>query len=67
MNRENKVSQEEQTKEHLLEAPISRWILNLAAEEPFIVDFVGNLQPGSKDFGSNLEVSREERSSYEIQ
>ena len=33
----------------------NQWILNLAADEPFIVGFVGNLQPGSKDFGSNLE------------
>jgi L-fuconolactonase len=33
----------------------NQWILDLAANEPFIVGFVGNLQPGSKDFGSNLE------------
>jgi len=33
----------------------NQWILDLAADEPFIVGFVGNLQPGSKDFGSNLE------------
>jgi L-fuconolactonase len=33
----------------------NQWILDLAAKEPFIVGFVGNLQPGSKDFGSNLE------------
>lgn len=33
----------------------NQWILGLAAKDPFIVGFVGNLQPGSKDFGSNLE------------
>jgi len=33
----------------------NQWILDLAAKEPFIVGFVGNLQPGSEDFGSNLE------------
>jgi len=33
----------------------NQWILDLAAKEPFIVGFVGNLQPGSGDFGSNLE------------
>lgn len=33
----------------------NQWILDLAANEPFIVGFVGNLQPGSKEFGSNLE------------
>lgn len=33
----------------------NQWILDLAAKEPFIVGFVGNLQPGAKDFGSNLE------------
>jgi len=33
----------------------NQWILNLAADEPFIVGFVGNLQPGAEDFGSNLE------------
>jgi len=32
----------------------NQWILDLAADDPFIVGFVGNLQPGSKDFGSNL-------------
>lgn len=33
----------------------NQWILDLAAKEPFIVGFVGNLQPGSDDFGKNLE------------
>jgi len=33
----------------------NQWILNLAEDEPFIVGFVGNLQPGAEDFGSNLE------------
>src|SRR5205809_6764170 len=33
----------------------NEWILDLAAREPFIVGFVGNLQPGSPDFGANLE------------
>jgi L-fuconolactonase len=33
----------------------NQWILDLAAKEPFIVGFVGNLDPGSKDFGSNLD------------
>jgi predicted TIM-barrel fold metal-dependent hydrolase len=33
----------------------NQWILDLAADELFIVGFVGNLQPGSKDFGSSLE------------
>jgi len=33
----------------------NQWILDLAAKEPFIVGFVGNLQPGDKDFGNNLE------------
>src|ERR1041385_4920670 len=31
------------------------WILGLAAEEPFIVGFVGNLQPGAEGFGENLD------------
>lgn len=33
----------------------NQWILDLAENEPFIVGFVGNLQLGSKDFGSNIE------------
>jgi len=33
----------------------NQWILDLAGNEPFIVGFVGNLQLGSKDFGSNLD------------
>ena len=33
----------------------NQWVLNLAENEPFIVGFVGNLQPGLEDFGSNLE------------
>ena len=33
----------------------NQWILNLAENEPFIVGFVGNLQPGTEGFGSNLE------------
>jgi len=33
----------------------NQWILNLAENEPFIVGFVGNLQPGTEDFGKNLE------------
>ena len=33
----------------------NQWILDLAADDPFIVGFVGNLQPGSEDFGGNLE------------
>jgi L-fuconolactonase len=32
----------------------NKWILNIAANEPFIVGFVGNLQLGSEDFGKNL-------------
>ena len=28
----------------------NQWILDIAADEPFIVGFVGNLQPGSEDF-----------------
>lgn len=33
----------------------NQWILNLAADEPFIVGFVGSLLPGSEDFGKNLD------------
>lgn len=33
----------------------NQWILDLAEKEPFIVGFVGNLQPGSEDFGANLD------------
>jgi L-fuconolactonase len=33
----------------------NQWILDLAAADPFIVGFVGNLQPGTEDFGRNLE------------
>lgn len=33
----------------------NQWILDLAAKEPFIVGFVGNLQPGNEHFGKNLE------------
>ncbi len=33
----------------------NQWILNLAANEPLIVGFVGHLQPGAEDFGKNLE------------
>lgn len=33
----------------------NQWILDLAAKEPFIVGFVGNLMPGSEDFGQHLD------------
>ena len=33
----------------------NQWILDIAANEPFIVGFVGNLQLGSEDFGKNLD------------
>ena len=33
----------------------NQWILDLAANEPLIVGFVGHLQPGAEDFGRNLE------------
>jgi len=33
----------------------NQWILDLAENEPFIVGFVGNLQPGSDNFGNNLD------------
>lgn len=33
----------------------NQWILDLVADDPFMVGFVGNLQPGSEDFGGNLE------------
>ncbi|MGB9597102.1 MAG: amidohydrolase family protein [Candidatus Poribacteria bacterium] len=33
----------------------NQWILDLAENEPFIVGFVGNLQPGTDDFGNNLD------------
>lgn len=33
----------------------NQWILNIAENEPFIVGFVGNLQPGSEDFRTNLK------------
>jgi len=33
----------------------NQWILDMAAHEPFIVGFVGHLQPGSEEFGRNLE------------
>jgi len=33
----------------------NQWILQLAQDEPFIVGFVGNLQPDSEDFWKNLE------------
>lgn len=33
----------------------NEWILDLAAADPFLVAFVGNLQPGAEDFGRNLE------------
>lgn len=32
----------------------NQWILDLAAGDPFILGFVGNLQPGSEDFARNL-------------
>jgi len=32
----------------------NQWILDIVEDEPFIVGFVGNLQPGSGDFGKNL-------------
>lgn len=32
----------------------NQWILDLAENEPFIVGFVGNLQPGTDNFVSNL-------------
>jgi L-fuconolactonase len=33
----------------------NQWILDLAAKDPFIVGFSGNLQPGSPDFVRNLD------------
>jgi predicted TIM-barrel fold metal-dependent hydrolase len=32
----------------------NQWILDLADREPFIVGFVGNLQPGTDDFAAHL-------------
>jgi L-fuconolactonase len=32
----------------------NQWVLDLAAKEPFIVGFVGNLPVGTKDFASHL-------------
>lgn len=32
----------------------NQWILDIAQDEPFIVGFVGNLQPSSEDFSKNL-------------
>jgi len=31
------------------------WVLEIAEREPFIVGVVGNLEPGSEDFGKNLD------------
>src|SRR5215467_10014461 len=33
----------------------NQWILDLAAREPFIVGFVGNLQPGAQDYAASLD------------
>ena len=33
----------------------NQWILDLARKNPFIVGFVGNLQPGQKEFAGNLK------------
>lgn len=33
----------------------NQWILDLAAKEPFIVGYVGNLRLGAEDFQANLE------------
>ncbi len=33
----------------------NQWILDLAARDPFIVGFVGNLQPGTPAFAGNLK------------
>jgi len=33
----------------------NQWILDLAAKDPFIVGFAGNLQPGSEGFSKNLD------------
>ncbi len=33
----------------------NQWILDLAAKEPFIKGFVGNLQPGTEGFAQNLD------------
>ncbi len=33
----------------------NQWVLDLAAREPFIVGFVGNLPVGTKSFGENLK------------
>ncbi|MEM2904110.1 MAG: amidohydrolase family protein [Candidatus Bathyarchaeia archaeon] len=33
----------------------NQWILDLAAKEPFIVGFVGNLTPGTEGFSSHLD------------
>jgi len=32
----------------------NKWILDLAANEPYIVGFVGNLDPNDEDFEDNL-------------
>jgi len=33
----------------------NQWVLDLAAREPFIVGFVGNLKPGTPDFAGHLK------------
>lgn len=33
----------------------NQWVLDLAAREPFIVGFVGNLSPGTKEFSAHLK------------
>jgi L-fuconolactonase len=33
----------------------NRWILDLAADDPFVVGFVGHMEPGSEDFGKHLD------------
>jgi L-fuconolactonase len=33
----------------------NQWILDLAANDPFIVGFIGNLRPGSEEFGRLLK------------
>jgi len=33
----------------------NQWVLDLAAKEPFIVGFVGNLQPGTEGFAKHLD------------
>jgi L-fuconolactonase len=39
----------------------NQWVLDIAARDPVIVGTVGRLDPGSSDFGRNLERFRKDR------